>query len=280
MTESVSSTGNLSLSALSDLKSFFRSGADISRETNESEQENKAAESRKRSYVTRNALSKLVERNSKSNAELIRRNTEEKVRNDADTTNPLKVNTPARQTQSALEINRPEVSAESNPLKVNLPDRQTQSALEINRPEVSEESNPLKVNLPDRQTQSALEINRPEVSAESNPLKVNLPARQAQSALEINRPEVSAESNPLKVNLPDSETATKPASSSIPKQKQAILYELKNTMHLKDSAWDIAKRYGISYLQAQEIFVDLNQDANGIVKEFNLPENSTVSYLV
>ena len=76
------------------------------------------------------------------------------------------------------------------------------------------------------------------------------------------------------------ECKTKTTSSSIPKQKNVILYELRNTMHSTYSAWDIAKKYGISYMQAQEIFVDLNSDANGVVKEFNLPENSTVSYLV
>ncbi len=252
MTESISSSGNISLSALSDLKSFLRSGAVKSESAENSDEENKTAESVNRD-VTRNALSTLLEKSYTANSEIAERNAEEKAQDDANTTSPLDISTP---------------------------DIQTQPALEISRPEVSEESNPLKVNTPVRQTQSALEINRPEVSAESNALRINRPDTQTQSALDIQRPETKTATDPLKVNRPDKDAATKTASLNIPKQKNAILYELRNTMHSKYSAWDIARKYGISYMQAQEIFVDLNQDTNGVVKEFNLPENSTVSYLV
>ena len=239
MTDGISSSGNVSIKALSDMKAFLSSGADISREAYESEQENKAADIRKRSYVTKNALSKLLEDRNNKNAESVKRRAEEKMQNDANTTNPLKVNTPDKEAQSALSIKRPETNPETNALKVNTPDKETQSALSIKRPETNPDFDPLKVNVQTSNGESA-----------------------------------------LKINVPEKETEAKPATSGILKQKQAILYELKNTMHLKYSAWDIAKRYGISYLQAQEIFVDLNRDENGVVKEFNLPDNSTVSYLV
>ena len=225
MTESISSSGNISLSALSDLKSFLRSGAVKSESAENSDEENKTAESVNRD-VTRNALSTLLEKSYTANSEIAERNAEEKAQDDANTTSPLDISTPDMQTQSALEISRPEVDTESNALRINRPDTQTQSALDIQRPE----------------TKTA--------------------------------------TDPLKVNRPDKDAATKTASLNIPKQKNAILYELRNTMHSKYSAWDIARKYGISYMQAQEIFVDLNQDTNGVVKEFNLPENSTVSYLV
>ena len=225
MTESISSSGNISLSALSDLKSFLRSGAVKSESAENSDEENKTAESVNRD-VTRNALSTLLEKSYTANSEIAERNAEEKAQDDANTTSPLDISTPDIQTQPALEISRPEVDSESNALRINRPDTQTQSALDIQRPE----------------TKTA--------------------------------------TDPLKVNRTDKDAATKTASLNIPKQKNAILYELRNTMHSKYSAWDIARKYGISYMQAQEIFVDLNQDSNGVVKEFNLPENSTVSYLV
>ena len=225
MTESISSSGNISLSALSDLKSFLRSGAVKSESAENSDEENKTAESVNRD-VTRNALSTLLEKSYTANSEIAERNAEEKAQDDANTTSPLDISTPDIQTQPALEISRPEVDSESNALRINRPDTQTQSALDIQRPE----------------TKTA--------------------------------------TDPLKVNRTDKDAATKTASLNIPKQKNAILYELRNTMHSKYSAWDIARKYGISYMQAQEIFVDLNQDTKGVVKEFNLPENSTVSYLV
>ena len=212
MTEGISSSGNVSLNALSDLKSFFRSGSAISRDANKSEEEDKAAENSKRSNVTKKALSALLEKSYNNNLRSVRNNTEEEMQSNSDKTNPLQVDTSALSERTPLEIKRPEAKADSDPLKINVQASTTESQLQA----------------------------------------------KAQ----------------------DTDTATKPLSSSIPKQKQAILYELKNTMHLKYSAWDIAKRYGISYLEAQEIFVDLNKDENGIVKEFNLPKNSTVSYLV
>ena len=225
MTESISSSTNVSLSVLSDIKSFMRTGSIKSENPDNTEEENKVSDNSNR-QVTRKALSELLERSYNSNLERAERNAEEKAQKDANTTDPLNVNTSNRDAQSALSIKRPE----SDP--------------------------------------------------ELETLMANVSAQQTQPALEINRPEVSPESNPLRVNRPDKETLTKPASSDLPKQKNAILYELRNSMHLKYSAWDIAKKYGISYLEAQEIFIDLNRDANGVVKEFNLPNNSTVSYLV
>ena len=46
------------------------------------------------------------------------------------------------------------------------------------------------------------------------------------------------------------------------------------------TARDIADKYEISYQKATDIYKALNEDASGVVREFNLPDNSTVSYLV
>lgn len=210
MTESISSSNSVSLSALSDLKSFFSSGADVSLDVNDTEEENKTVGFRKRSDVTRKALTKLLKKKYRNNSETLRKNAEEESRNNADKANPLQIDASALPSQSPLEIKRPEVRTDDNALPIDV------------------------------------------------------------SALSDNPP--------LKINV--SETETKTASYSIPKQKSAILNELRNTKYLRYTAWDIAKKYGIPYLQAQEIFVDLNRDESGVVKEFNLPSNSTVSYLV
>ena len=70
-------------------------------------------------------------------------------------------------------------------------------------------------------------------------------------------------------------------SAKLPMDTNSILAELRRDyMHSNLTARDIATRYEISYLQARNIYVALHQDANGIVKETNLPNNSTVSYLV
>lgn len=114
-------------------------------------------------------------------------------------------------------------------------------------------------------------------------------SQQAQSPLEIKRPDAETNTltvdtsslsneSPLKVKVPDKEK--KQTAYSLPKQKSSILNELRNTKYLKYSARDISKKYNIPYAQAQEIFFELNKDENGVVKEFKLPQNSTVSYLV
>ena len=209
MTENISSSGKASLNALSDLRSYFRNGRIKSGNTDENlEEENKTTETNKRSDVTRKALSELMSHYSSSEAVSEKDVTEEDVQNEVN--------------QIALQ------------------------------------------QLDTSQTQSPLEITRPETDTEKNPLQVDT--------------SFLSEKTPLKVSVPD--TKTKQTSYSVPKQKNSILYELRNSMHLKYSAWDIAKKYGISYVQAQEIFVELNQNENGVVKEFNLPKNSTVSYLV
>ena len=67
----------------------------------------------------------------------------------------------------------------------------------------------------------------------------------------------------------------------LPKDKGTILTELRrNAMHYMMTARDIANEYGIPYIQAQDIYTSLNEDSNGIVREYKLPENSTESFLV
>lgn len=266
MTENLSSTDRTSLNALYDLESFFRKGVSKYNNDDNLEEENKTLDYRKRYNVTRRALNELSGKYNTYGSESTKNNAEEKIQNNDTKTNPLRVNTPEKSDQSALEIKRPETNSEL-------------SALEIKRPERKTDTNPLRVNTPEKSDLSALDIRRPE-------------AKSDLSALEIKRPESNAELNPLQVNTPTkseqsaleikrAENETKKVSYSLSKQKNSILYELRsNAMQSKLTTWDIAKKYGISYIQAQEIFVELNQDNNGIVKEFNLPQNSTVSYLV
>ena len=129
------------------------------------------------------------------------------------------------------------------------------------------QTNPLKVDTSSLPEQSPLEINRPEISTETNPLQIHIPSGEGQHALEI--------------RVQETKTDEETGSYSIPKTKNSILYELSSSYAgTRLTPIEIAQKYGISYIQAQEIFVDLHQDANGIVKEFKLPENSTVSYLV
>ena len=155
----------------------------------------------------------------------------------------------------------------NNPLQIKTPLQQEQSPLMIKRPEAKEKTNPLQIDTSSRPEQSQLSIKRPEVKTQTNQLQADTSSQSVQSPLEIKRSETNTEAKPI--------------STGFPKQKQTILYELRsNAMNAKLTAWDIAKKYGLSYVQAQEIFIELNQDKNGIVKEFNLPENSTVSYLV
>ena len=139
MTESISSSSNVSIKALSDLKAFWGSGADNSREAYETEQENKTAESRKRSYVTRNALSKLLEYSNNKNAESVRRNTaEEKMQSNDEKTNSLPIDTSAQSNRSPLEIQRPEVKTETNSLQINTSSLSETKPLTINVPDTEE----------------------------------------------------------------------------------------------------------------------------------------------
>ena len=68
---------------------------------------------------------------------------------------------------------------------------------------------------------------------------------------------------------------------TLPKNTDSIISELKrNGMHKTMSAYQSADKYGISYMKAREILDKVNQDSNGFVREYKLPENSTISYKV
>ena len=65
------------------------------------------------------------------------------------------------------------------------------------------------------------------------------------------------------------------------KSVYAITAELRNNaMSATMTPFDIAREYGIPLRQAEDIYMTLNADKNGVVKEQKLPENSTVSYRV
>ena len=68
---------------------------------------------------------------------------------------------------------------------------------------------------------------------------------------------------------------------TLPKNTQTIISELKrNGMHRTMTEYDIAREYGISYMNARQILDEVNKDSNGFVREYNLPQNTTVSYKV
>ena len=71
-------------------------------------------------------------------------------------------------------------------------------------------------------------------------------------------------------------------SSRLPMNDASIISELKrNPLRSTMTIMDIANDFNISYMKAMYIYKTANEDANGIVKEFKLPDkNATVSYLV
>ena len=72
-----------------------------------------------------------------------------------------------------------------------------------------------------------------------------------------------------------------PTGTESPKNNDTIITELKrHPLYFTMTARDIADKYEISYQKATDIYKALNEDASGVVREFNLPDNSTVSYLV
>lgn len=70
-------------------------------------------------------------------------------------------------------------------------------------------------------------------------------------------------------------------SYTLPKTKDDILAELqRDALSYMMTINEIAEKYNISYMNALDIYKSLNEDASGVVREFNLPENSTISFLV
>ena len=68
---------------------------------------------------------------------------------------------------------------------------------------------------------------------------------------------------------------------TLPKSTETILTELKrNGLSRTKTAYQIADEYGITYMRARELLDKLNTDRNAFVREYNLPENSTISYKV
>ena len=186
LTENVSTSASVSYSALSDLKSFFRSGTGKSDSADSSAEKNKTTDNQKNSDVTRKALTELLTKYNSYSSESSEKKSDEETQKNEAKTNSLAIETPSSSEQTALTI-----------------------------------------------------------------------------------------------KVPETKTSTEPVSFNLPKNKNTILSELRlNAFSSRMSVREIAQKYGISYIQAQEIFIELNQDKNGIVREFNLPKNSTVSYLV
>ena len=68
---------------------------------------------------------------------------------------------------------------------------------------------------------------------------------------------------------------------NLPKNTDAIISEIKrNGLNRTMSAYQIADKYKLSYMKAREILDKMNTDSNGFIREYKLPENSTVSFKV
>ena len=94
--------------------------------------------------------------------------------------------------------------------------------------------------------------------------------QQAENIKKINNTQI--QTNPIKVEQ---------KQFSLPKNIDSIKTELRtNGLNKTLSIYDIARKYNISYLNAQKILDELNTDHNGFIKEYKLPENSTISYKV
>lgn len=82
-------------------------------------------------------------------------------------------------------------------------------------------------------------------------------------------------------NTTNSDNKVKAKNFSLPKSTDTIIAELKtNGLNKTMTAYQIAEKYGVSYMKAREILDELNRDKNGFVREYKLPKNSTVSYKV
>jgi hypothetical protein len=155
-----------------------------------------------------------------------------------------------------------------NDLRKNLSEKQSKTLL---HKDTDKKTNPFL-------SEDAIPTDRPEpfltndfVSAERPQpfLTQETDTSNAQSPLELPKNEES-----------DAEEAAIP-TIAFPKNNDTILAELRrNALHSMMTARDIAEEYNISYQKAMDIFKALNEDSNGVVKEFKLPENATVSYLV
>ena len=68
---------------------------------------------------------------------------------------------------------------------------------------------------------------------------------------------------------------------TLPKNTETIISELKrNGLHRTITPYQIANEYGVSYMKAREILDKLNENSNGFVREYQLPQYSTISYKV
>jgi len=99
-----------------------------------------------------------------------------------------------------------------------------------------------------------------------------------------NKVDASEKKNPLarpEIEEKESEKQKK-KKNRLPKNDASIISELKrNPMRSTLTIRDIAEDFDISYTKAMYLYKEANEDANGVAREYNLPDrNATVSYLV
>lgn len=125
-----------------------------------------------------------------------------------------------------------------------------------------------------------LTIQRPE-NTPSPFLSEEMRSPNRPSAFLTREDNVSNEKSPLTIQRKEDDDKDTAKTTTYPKTSDAILSELRrNAMHSMMTARDIAKEYNIPYSAAHDIFMSLNENQNGVVREFAIPNNSTVSFLV
>ena len=244
MTESVSSSRSIMLQALSDLKAYrnYRKTANNSVKTDNTEEQDKENTS---TPVSRKALSDIMSRRSETENRSEAKYSEHNIRN---MRNPE--NKSAFMTEENMPTDRPssflpEEMMGNNSQSVFL----TEENMPTNRPSpfLSEDMIP---------------------SDHSSPFlsdEIFSQGRVAYSEMSETSTE-RTERTPQKTQF---------------KSSFQITSELRNNAKFATmTPFDIAREYKIPLRQAEDIYMMLNADKNGIVKELKLPENSTVSYKV
>ena len=151
----------------------------------------------------------------------------------------------------------------------------------LSNTDIKNRKNPFLNNadMADRQTPFITEDSLPERQAEPFMTR-DITAEREATFLEI----PTGTESPLQFQNVEEEENTQDftaATITFPKNNDTIITELKrNPLYFTMTARDIADKYEISYQKATDIYKALNEDASGVVREFNLPDNSTVSYLV
>ena len=259
MTESVSSTNSITLQALSDLKAFrsYRKAANNSDKVDNSDEQN--ADNR-RASVSRKALSEIRSRRSQTENRSETQLSEQNIRNMLNSENKS-----VFMSEENMPADRPSPFLSEDMMGVN---RKSVFMSEENMP--ADRPSPfLSEDMMGANRKSAF-MTQENVSADRPSPFLSDEVMTQDRSKQFYSPEVN-----------NGEQAANNTKKQGFKSVYAITAELRNNaMSATMTPFDIAREYGIPLRQAEDIYMTLNADKNGVVKEQKLPENSTVSYRV